>query len=175
MKFKENRSLAWILVVIAIIASVLISGHVSLSSTRRKVMNTFYETMDTDLSTKSAYADNLSGVASRYLDRNSEYITNMTKARDMLLNAKTPNEKYAASVKITDAAAALYDVLGTKELNETDERLRRSNYADIVAVDDILKRTTFNQDVENFNNELNMFPANVIASITGIDEAEYFR
>ena len=30
MKFKENRALAWILVVIAVIASVLISGHVSL-------------------------------------------------------------------------------------------------------------------------------------------------
>ena len=138
-------------------------------------MNSFYETMDADLNTKSAYADNLAGVASRYLDRNSEYITNMAQARDMLLNAKTPAEKYAASVKITNAAAALYDVLGTMSLNETDERLRRSNYADIVAVDDILKRTSFNQDVDKFNSQLALFPANVIASITGIDKAEYFR
>ena len=175
MKFKENRPLAWILAVIAIIASVFISGHVSLSSQRRIVMNSFYETMDADLNTKSSYADNLSGVASRYLDRNSEYILNMAQARDMLLNAKTPKEKYAASVKITNAAAALYDVLGTMSLNETDERLRRSNYADIVAIDDILKRTSFNKDAEKFNNELNIFPANVIASITGINEAEYFR
>lgn len=61
MKFKENRALARILVVIAVIASVLISGHVSLSSQRRAVMNSFYDTMDADLNTKSAYADNLSG------------------------------------------------------------------------------------------------------------------
>ncbi|HPB16117.1 MAG: LemA family protein [Clostridia bacterium] len=175
MKFKENRPLAWILAVIAIIASVLISGHVSLSSQRRNIMNSFYDTMDADLNTKSSYADNLSGVASRYIDRNSEYIVSMEEARDMLLNAKTPREKYLASVSITNAAAALYDVLGTMSLNETDERLRRSNYADIVAIDDILKRTSFNKDAEKFNNELNIFPANVIASITGINEAEYFR
>ena len=175
MKFKENRPLAWILAVIAIIASVFISGHVSLSSQRRIVMNSFYETMDADLNTKSSYADNLSGVASRYIDRNSEYIVSMEEARDMLLNAKTPREKYLASVSITNAAAALYDVLGTMSLNETDERLRRSNYADIVAIDDILKRTSFNKDAEKFNNVLNIFPANVIASITGINEAEYFR
>ena len=175
MRLKENRALAWISVVIAVIASVLISGHVSLSLQRRAVMNSFYDTMDADLNTKSAYADNLAGVASRYLDRNSEYITNMAKARDMLLNAKTPAEKYAASVKITNAAAALYDVLGTMSLNETDERLRRSNYADIIAVDDILKRTSFNKNVDTFNSQLAMFPANVIASITGIDKAEYFR
>jgi hypothetical protein len=131
--------------------------------------------MDADLNTKSSYADNLSGVASRYIDRNSEYIVSMEEARDMLLNAKTPREKYLASVSITNAAAALYDVLGTMSLNETDERLRRSNYADIVAIDDILKRTSFNKDAEKFNNELNIFPANVIASITGINEAEYFR
>lgn len=175
MKFKENRALAWILVATVIIASVLISGSVSLSSQRRKVMNSFYDTMDNDLNTKSSYADNLSGVASRYLDRNSEYINNMSDARDMLLNAKTPNEKYAASVSITNAAAALYDVLGTINLNDTDERLRRSNYADIIAIDDILKRSSFNQDVDKFNEELNKFPANVIASITRIKEAEYFR
>jgi hypothetical protein len=71
MKFKENRPLAWILAVIAIIASVLISGHVSLSSQRRNIMNSFYDTMDADLNTKSSYADNLSGVASRYIDRKS--------------------------------------------------------------------------------------------------------
>jgi hypothetical protein len=117
----------------------------------------------------------MAGVASRYLDRNSEYITNMAQARDMLLNAKTPAEKYAASVKITNAAATLYDILGTMSLNETDERLRRSNYADIIAVDDILKRTSFNKNVDTFNSQLALFPANVIASITGIDKAEYFR
>ncbi len=175
MKLKENRSLAWILVVIVIVASVLISGYMSLSSQRRKVMASFYDTMDNDLTTKSAYADNLSGIASRYLDRDSIYITNMAQARDMLLNAATPREKYLASVSITNAAAAIYDVLGTKDLNETDERLRRSNYADIVAIDDILKRSSFNQMADEYNEQLNRFPANLIASLTGIDKAEYFR
>lgn len=175
MNFKENRLLAWILVVVVMIASVIISGNISLSSQRRKVMNSFYETMDKDLNTKSSYADNLSGIASRYIDRNSEYILNMDHARNLLAKATTPKEKYDVSLALTNAASSLYDILGTMELTATDDRLRRSNYADIIAVDDILKRSGFNEQVDEFNEQLERFPASLIASITNIDKAEYFR
>jgi hypothetical protein len=175
MKFKENRTLAWILVIVIMITSVLISGYVSLSSQKKKVLNSFYDTMDNDLNTKSSYADNLAGIASRYLDSNSKYITDMSKARNMLLEAENPQENYVASVNITNAASAIYDVLGTMELTSTDDRLRRSNYADILAVDDILRRSDFNQNIDKFNEELDKFPASVISSLTNIEKADYFR
>ena len=175
MNLKENRSLAWILVIVAMLASVMISGSISLSAQRRAVIKTFYDTMDDDLNIKSSYADNLAGIASRYIDQNSEYIVNMTQARDLLAKASTPKEKYMASLSITNAASAIYDLLGTKDLTQTDDRLRRSNYADILAVDDILKRSGFNEKVDRFNDELEMFPANLISSLTNVKKAENFR
>lgn len=175
MKFKENRPLAWILVIICVIASTLIGSYVSLSSKRTEVINSFYDTMDTDLNTKSSYADNLAGIATRYIDASSEYITDMSQARTQLLEADTAREKYLASVAITNAASALYDILGTMDLTETDDRLRRSNYADILSVDDILSRSSFNSDVEKFNATLTAFPANILSAMTGVETAEYFR
>lgn len=175
MNLKENKQLAWILVIIAMLTSVMISGSISLSTQRRAVLNTFYDTMNDDLNTKSFYADNLVGIASRYIDQNSEYIVNMTQARDLLAKANTPKEKYMASLSITNAASAIYDLLGTKDLTQTDDRLRRSNYADILAVDDILKRSGFNTQVEAFNEQLSKFPASLISSIVRIEKAEYFR
>jgi hypothetical protein len=175
MKFKENRPLAWILVIVCVIASTLIGSYVSLSSKRTEVINSFYDNMDNDLNTKSSYADNLAGIASRYIDADSGYITSMTQARTQLTKAETAREKYLASVAITNAASALYDVLGTMELTETDERLRRSNYADILSVDDILSRSSYNSDVEEFNAQLTAFPANILSAVTGVEAAEYFR
>jgi hypothetical protein len=117
----------------------------------------------------------MAGIASRYIDANSEYITDMSQARAQLLDADTVREKYLASVAITNAASALYDILGTMELTETDDRLRRSNYADILSVDDILSRSSFNSNVEEFNTQLTAFPANILSAVTGVEAAEYFR
>lgn len=175
MKFKENRPLAYILVALALILTLLISTKTKLVSKADKVMVLFHEEIGYDLNTKSAYADNLAGIASRYLDRNDALFANMSEARDTLLEAKTPKESFRASAKVTDVAANFYDKLGVLELSQADDRLRRSNYADILAIDDILRRSDFNKKVETFNKELDAFPAIFLRQIVGIEKIDYFR
>ncbi|NLM61688.1 MAG: LemA family protein [Clostridiales bacterium] len=171
----KNPKVACVIMVAAIILSVIIGGHRSLSAEAAKVEDIFYNGVAGDgfgvnreLSYRVGLANNMVTVAKRYLPADDPDIKAVLDACSAIEKAKKTTDKVAANRKLQSACSDLYERLGKVDLNEKDSRYRENLMTDLNSSNDIISRDGYNQKAEQFNTELKRFPANIIGRITGI-------
>ena len=171
----KNPNVACVIMVIALVLSILIGGHRSLSAEASKVEDIFYNGVDgdgigvsSDLEYRAALAYALVTVAKRYLPADDADIEAVLDACSALENAKNPTEKLEANRRLQSACEALYKRLDKVDLSERDAGYRSNLMTDLNSRNDIISKDGYNQKAGQFNTQLKRFPANIIGRATGI-------
>jgi len=182
MKFLKKRINAWIITILIIVLSTVISGGSSLNKIRQQTMDIFYlgEDMDGagiqhDLNMIMSDSANLTVVAGRYLSKDHELIQKVLNDRDALNEAETPAEKYDATQKLLSSVTELYTYLGDLSLSEKDQNFRNNLYANINSHNIKISRNSYNKYAKEFNSLLNTFPANILSKLAFISPVEPYE
>ena len=120
---------------------------------------------------------NLVETVKGYAKEETTVMTNVANARSQLLNAQTPQQKIDANNNLTGALGRLLVVAENypnlkananfmqlqRELEGTENRILQA-------------RRRYNESVQKYNTDLSLFPANVVASMSGFQrEDAYFK
>ena len=181
--FLENRSLAIVLTVVAILLSLVIGSHRSVAAQGREVVEKFSTgiqysgySINSDLEDRMDYAQQLAKIAQRY--DLSDQAKAVSDAVSTLYTAGHGHACYVANRELTDAVELLNGVLTEAGLSTQDEQYRLEAYRNFVSCNDTISREAalYNRLVYTFNEEiLDAFPTGTLAKLTGVDELEAFE
>jgi len=181
--FLENRSLAIVLTVVAILLSLVIGSHRSVAAQGREVVEKFSTgiqysgySINSDLEDRMDYAQQLSKIGQRY--SLSDEAKAVSDAVSVLYSSGHGHACYLANRDLTDAVELLNGALVNAELSAQDEQYRLEAYRNFVSSNDTISREAalYNELVYEFNDEiLGSFPTGTLAKLTGVKELEAFE
>lgn len=181
--FLENRTLAVILTVVAILLSLVIGSHRSVAAQGREVVEKFSTgiqysgySINSDLEDRMDYAQQLAKIAQRY--DLSDQAKAVSDAVSTLYTAGHGHACYVANRELTDAVELLNGALNEAGLSTQDEQYRLEAYRNFVSCNDTISREAalYNRLVYTFNEEiLDAFPTGTLAKLTGVEELEAFE
>lgn len=182
MALKHNRGLAWLLCGMMIVVAIFGLGGYRLARQYQQTSEAFYLgvngdgfSIDRDLQTRADSAYNLYTVASRYLEANDPTLTALLAAREQLLGSESISDKYLANQALENAAMAVYDLLGTYPLSESDAAYREGLISEMRSANATISHDGYNQLATDFNQQRAAIPARWIAALWGLDALQYFR
>ncbi len=143
---------------------------------RRNNVKNSWSQIDVQLKRRYDLIPNLVETAKGYMKHEKELLENVTKARSAAMGASGVKEQAAAENMLTDTLKSLFAVVESypdlkananmlalqEELTSTENKISYS-------------RQHYNDAVEVFNNKIEMFPSNIIASTFNFKSAEFFE
>lgn len=167
---------------IAIVCAIWLGGYLSLRRLYNKVETVFTAGVDgdglgiaNDLNERIKLAYNLVTVAKKYLSADDGDIRAVLTARDALMEANGIADKYGANVALTEATTDLYQKMGSLSLTDTDARYRVSLFNDLSSRNDTISHDPYNQMALEYNQALEVFPANILKAVTFSRYAPLFQ
>ena len=178
----KSRTFAAAVMVLLIAVSTWFGAYRSLHGLYNELSDAFYQGVDgdglsiqNDLEDMMTLSDNLSVVARRNLGADAAAVAELSDARTALSDAKTPAAKYRAAAGLVRAVTAVYSELDPDKLSDSDARYRESLYTDIVSLDRKIGHDGYNHLVDEYNQKISAFPANLLSKLTFVPEGEYYR
>ena len=164
-----------ILVLLVVIAGACIGLYNKIIKLGNRVDNA-WQTIDTQLQRRNDLIPNLVETVKGYAIHESETLQAVTNARAAAVSASSPEAKMAAANELSGVLSRLMVTLENypelkanvnfqqlqSDLTDTENRI---SYA----------RQSFNDCVMMFNNAIQTFPGNVIASIAGFEPRSGFQ
>ncbi len=158
-----------------VLAGLLIVFYNNLVKVRNFVQNAWAQ-IDVQLKRRSDLIPNLVETVKGYASHERETFERVTQARNMALGAQTMEQRQNAENMLSGALKSLFAVAEAypqlqasqnfsqlqKELTETESKIAYS-------------RQFFNDTVMKYNTRVQVFPANIFASILGFQTAPYFE
>jgi LemA protein len=171
----------WIIAIVVVLA--LFMGGSSFVSTRnqlateREAIKGAWSQVDADLQRRADLIPNLVETVKGYAKEETTVFTNIANARSALLNAKSPQEKIDANNQITGALGRLLVVVENYPNLKANENFKQLQFELEGTENRILQsRRRYNEAVQKYNTDLSLFPANVVASMSGFQrEDAYFK
>lgn len=164
-----------ILVIVALIVVYTISTYNGLVVARNKVKDQFSQ-IDVQLKRRFDLIPNLVETVKGYAKHESETLEKVIQARNNYANAKTDAEKIAASNEMSRG------VMNIMALAESYPDLKaNTNFVDLQNqlkdVEDKISyaRQFYNDTVLMYNNKVEMFPSNLVASIFKFTKEAFFE
>lgn len=176
--YQKKRGLGPIGIIIAIVAIALfliVPTYNRLAGSRENV-NEAYAQVQNVVQRRADLIPNLVNTVKGYSDYEGETLTKITEARAGVTNAKTPGELANANENLSQAIRDINVVVenypdlkaNTQYTQLMDELAGSENRISV-------ERGNYNQAVKSYNSDIRRFPTNLIAKITGYQEAEYFQ
>ena len=164
-----------ILVIILAIVLMFISSHNGLVTLEETVDNK-YADVEVQLERRADLIPNLVNTVEGYTEHETAAIEKVTTARENLINAKGIEEQAQANEELTSALNGLMvivenypDLKASKNfVNLQDELAGTENRISTA-------RRDYNAAVKEYNAKIKRIPTNIIASISGFEEKEYFE
>ena len=164
-----------ILAIIIVIAIYGISIYNGLQCKKVRVDETWSQ-IDVQLKRRNDLIPNLVSTVKGYTKHEADVLTNITKARSGLLDARTCSEKAKYDSRLTQGIQSLIAVSENypdlkanasyqqliSELTNTEDKI---SYA----------RGLYNNTVSAYNEAIVVFPASVIAGVCHFSSADYFK
>ena len=164
-----------ILVILAVIAIYFISVRNSLVVLRNRVKDQWAQ-IDVQLKRRFDLIPNLVETVKGYAKHEKETLENVVKARNTYLSAATPEEELKANGELSGAISKLFALAESypdlkanasflemqNELKETENKIASA-------------RQFYNDTVLQYNNKVEMFPANIIASMFKFEKEKFFE
>lgn len=164
-----------ILVIVLLIAFYVISTYNGLVQSRNKVRDQFSQ-IDVQLKRRFDLIPNLVETVKGYAKHESETLEKVIAARNNYANAKNDAEKLEASKEMSRG------VMNIMALAESYPDLKaNTNFVDLQnqlkEVEDKISyaRQFYNDSVLMYNNKIEMFPSNLIASMFGFKRESFFE
>ena len=168
----------WIIVLVVILVAVLmffVSTYNGLVVARNKVRDQFSQ-IDVQLKKRFDLIPNLVETVKGYAKHESETFEKVIQARNGYANAKTDAEKLAASKEMSQGVMQIF------ALAENYPELKaNSNFLELQGqlkeVEDKISyaRQFYNDSVLMYNNKIEMFPSNLVASMFGFKKEAFFE
>jgi len=171
----------WIIAIVVVLALFL--GGSSFVSTRnqlateREAIRGSWSQVDADLQRRADLIPNLVETVKGYAKEETTVFTNIANARSALLGAKSPQEKIDANNQLTGALGRLLVVVENYPNLKANENFKQLQFELEGTENRILQsRRRYNEAVQKYNTDLSLFPANVVASMSGFQrEDAYFK
>ena len=164
-----------ILGVLVVIAIFFVSTYNGLVVARNKVRDQFSQ-IDVQLKKRFDLIPNLVETVKGYAKHESETLEKVIEARNGYANAKTDAEKMAASKEMSQGVMQIF------ALAENYPELKaNSNFLELQGqlkeVEDKISyaRQFYNDSVLLYNNKIEMFPSNLVASMFGFKKETFFE
>lgn len=168
--------LVWIVVIAILVIAVALILIYNALITGRNIINNSWAQIDVQLKRRTDLIPNLIESVKGYMRHERGVLTDVTKARTSLMNAKTIKAKSDASNFLTDALKSLFAVAENypkleasknflmlqEELSGTESKIA---YA----------RQFYNDSVMSFNIMLQAFPSSLVARAFGFEKRDYFQ
>ena len=146
-------------------------------ATKRETVNADWSQIDADLQRRADLIPNLVATVKAYAKEETTVVDEISKARSGLLNAGTPDEKIAANNKIDSALGRLLVVVENYPNLKANQNFQSLQFQLEGTENRILQsRRVYNKAVQDYNTELQLFPQNIVASLSGFQPNNaYFK
>ncbi len=164
-----------IIVVLVLLVLYVISIYNKLVNSKNKVENQFSQ-VDIQLKRRADLIPNLVETVKGYTKHEEGTFTKVVEARNKALSANSINEKIEANNELSGALSKLLMLSEAyPDLKANENFLSLQN--DLKETEDKITyaRQFYNDSAMDFNNVVEMFPSNIIASMFKFKEFEYFK
>ena len=172
---KKTTIIVAVVAVIAVIALMVINGYNSLVSKEESV-DTAYSNVSVMLERRADLIPNLVNTVKGYMEHETEVIENITTARENLLGAKNIDEQMEANDQLTSSLDALMVVVENyPDLKASENFIQLSD--ELAGTENRIStaRKDYNDEVKSYNTAIKKFPTNILASMFGFEQKEYFE
>ena len=178
MRFSENLLIARIVLAAVIVFSLVFGGGGALMDRRiaaEAQFNADSESISAELNEMRSNAVVLSSIAAKYKTADQTFISDLNAAVALLDEAKDVSSKHAASLKLDSAVENVYSNLTGLQLGEMDAQDARYAYKNFTSAQLRIEHDGYNALAEEFNRDLDRFPANLLGALRGVKPLGLFR
>ena len=169
-----------------VVALVLIGGLIVFSMgvgvnndlvRQREAVKAAWSQVDIALQRRADLIPNLVSTVKGFAQHETEVFKNIADARAALINGRTPQEKIAANDQLSGALSRLLVVAENYPQLKSNENFLRlqdelSGTENRIAVE----RRKYNETLQTYNTSLQLFPKNIVASMSGFTRNDaYFK
>ncbi|MBQ6495300.1 MAG: LemA family protein [Bacilli bacterium] len=164
-----------LLVILLLVGSFVVSNYNSLVVLRNKVRDQFSQ-IDVQLKMRADMIPNLVEIVKGYEKHEKGTLEAVIKARNTYLSAGSPDEKMKSSGELTQAINKLFALAENYPDLKANENFLKLQ-ASLEEVEDKIRhaRQFYNDAVLMYNNKIEVFPSNFIASIFHFTKESFFE
>ena len=164
-----------LIVIIIIILVAIVSLYNGLVTARNKVKNAWAQ-IDVQLNRRADLIPNLVETVKGYAGHEKTVFEDVTAARAGLMNANGVKEINAANNQLSETLKTLFAVAENYPELKANENFKELQ-AQLSETEDKIaySRQFYNDTVLMYNNKCQTFPSNIIASLFGFKEADFFE
>ncbi|MBR7042240.1 MAG: LemA family protein [Bacilli bacterium] len=161
--------------ILLILLCYVVGIYNKLVNARNKVENQFSQ-VEIQLKRRADLIPNLVETVKGYAKHEEGTFTAVIEARNKAVNAGTVNEKIEANNELTGALNKLFALAEAYPDLKANENFLQLQ-TDLKDTEDKITyaRQFYNDSAMGFNNLVQMFPSNIVASIFGFKKFEYFK
>jgi LemA protein len=161
----------YIIIAIAIIAVVLFNSLVR----SKNQVDEAWSDIEVQLKRRYDLIPNLVETVKGYARQESSVLENVTKARNMAMNAGSMAEKLKDENMLSGALKSLFAVSEAYPDLKSNQNFMRLQ-SDLTDTEDKIQaaRRFYNGNVRDYNTKLQVFPTNLFASMFGFTKREFF-
>ena len=171
------------LIAVVVVVLALVMGGCQFVTERNKLavekedIKGKWSQVDADLQRRSDLIPNIVETVKGYAKEETTIFTNIANARAAMGGAKTPQERIDANNQLTGALSRLMVVVENYPNLKANENFRQLQFELEGTENRILQsRRRYNESVQKYNTDISLFPANVVASMSGYQrEDAYFK
>jgi LemA protein len=161
--------------ILILLALAMIGMYNALVGARNQVDNAWSQ-IDVQLKRRHDLIPNLVETAKGYMKHERETFESITKARSAAMGARTVAEASQAEGQLADALSKLMLVVENyPELKANQNFLALQEELTSTENKISFSRQYYNDAVLRYNNQTQMFPSNMVASMTGFKSGEFFE
>jgi LemA protein len=144
---------------------------------KREAINGAWAQVDADLQRRADLIPNLVETVKGYAKEETTIYTNIADARAGMMNAKSPQEKIDANQKLEGALSRLLVVVENYPNLKANKNFQSLQFQLEGTENRILQaRRRYNETVQDYNTTIQLFPDNIVASMSGFQrEDAYFK
>jgi LemA protein len=171
------------LIILAAVGFAVVLGGCQFVQTRNKLatekeaISAQWSQVDADLQRRADLIPNLVETVKGYAKEETGVMEALANARSAMMGAKTPADKIEANNQVSNALSRLMVVVENYPNLKANENFKQLQYTLEGTENRILQsRRVYNESVQEYNTDLVVFPANIVASISGFQREEaYFK
>jgi LemA protein len=170
-----------IIVLILVVVGVAFGGKfVSVRNdlvSQRESVTAAWSQVDVALQRRADLIPNLVETVKGFAKQETQIFTEIANARSRLISGRTPEEKIQANQQLDSALARLLVVVENyPQLRSNENFLRLQD--EIAGTENriAVERRKYNETLQRYNTSIELFPNNIVASLSGFERNDaYFR
>ena len=165
-----------ILLLAFMVASTFVGRRNQMVAMREAIRQTFSQ-MDVVMQRRSDLVPNLVATVKGFAAQEKEVFSNIAAARAAMAGASSPQERMAGNDRLSGALGRLLVVVENyPQLRSNENFLRLQDELAGTENRIAVERRRYNQTIQAYNTYIQLFPNNIIASMTGFGQEEgYFE